>query len=105
MASETRPLDITDSPELLRWAEEVQRTGVGRVLKRGKKELALLTPISRSVRTPRGEPSRQEGQKSPADAEADAILNIIGIGESAEPTDIARHELEYLAEAFAPKTR
>jgi len=30
--------------------------------------------------------------------ERDTILNIIGIGESAEPTDIARFEQEYLAD-------
>jgi hypothetical protein len=33
---------------------------------------------------------------------SDAILDIIGAGESAEPTDIARNEQEYLAEAYAP---
>ncbi len=32
--------------------------------------------------------------------EADSILNIIGIGASDEPTDIAKHKREYLAEAI-----
>lgn len=33
----------------------------------------------------------------------DSILNIIGIGATDEPTNIAEHKLEYLADAFEPK--
>jgi hypothetical protein len=35
-----------------------------------------------------------------SDNEPDAILGIIGLGSSAEPTDISRDKREYLAEAF-----
>jgi hypothetical protein len=35
-------------------------------------------------------------------AQRDALLNIVGIGESVEPTDIARDEREYLAKAYSP---
>jgi excisionase family DNA binding protein len=31
---------------------------------------------------------------------AEALLNLIGIGSSAEPTDVAKHKDEYLAEAY-----
>lgn len=99
MSAEPQPIDVTDSSELLDLAEEVRRSGVGRLLKRGDQELALLTPVA-----PRPTPSPP--RRRPASAlEQDAILNIVGIGASSEPTDIARHEREYLAEAYTPRPR
>ena len=89
MSAEVQPTDVTDSAELLDLAE-VRRSGVGRLLKRGEQELALLTPVA---------------PQQPAGDQHDALLNIIGIGESAEPTDVARDEQEYLAEAYAPARR
>jgi hypothetical protein len=95
METDVQSIDITDSPELLRLAEEVRRSGVSRVLMRGEEELAVLAPLIRSgAAAKRRRPSREP---------RDAILNIIGIGESAEPTDIARHEREYLADAHDPR--
>jgi hypothetical protein len=35
----------------------------------------------------------------------DALLDIIGIGESSEPTDFADKEQEYLADAYLPSRR
>jgi hypothetical protein len=35
----------------------------------------------------------------------DAILGIIGIGASAEPTDVARRKHEYLADAFDTRSK
>ena len=97
MSTELQPIDITDSTELLALAEEVRRSGVARLLKRGEQDLALLTPL-----TPR-QPARSPRRATIE--ERDALLNIIGIGASAEPTDIARDEQEYLAEAYAPARR
>ena len=96
MSTHVQPIDITDSAELLDLAEEVRRSGVGRLLKRGEQDLALLTPVT---------PRRPVRSRRPADGERDALLNIVGIGASAEPTDIARHESEYLAEAYTPAPR
>ncbi len=62
-------------------------------------------PIARTVDLdPSDEiaPRDEEPSPRPARDEEDALLNIIGIGASTEPTDIARDELEYLAEAYAP---
>src|SRR3712207_3159307 len=98
MSAEPQPIDVTGSRELLDLAEEVRRSGVGRLLMRGEQEPALLTPVD----PPRAARSRR---RQPTSGERDAILNIVGIGESAEPTDIARHEREYLAEAYAPTPR
>lgn len=43
----------------------------------------------------------EEGEDDPE--EPDSILNIIGIWASDEPTDIANHKLEYLADAIEHK--
>src|SRR5687767_14026706 len=87
MSADDQPLDVTGSSDLLDLAEEVRRSGVGRLLKRGDQELALRTPVDPR----RGARSRRR----PASGERDAILNIVGIGESAEPTDVARLEASY----------
>lgn len=42
-----------------------------------------------------------EDERAPE--EPDSILNIIGIGASDEPTNIAKHKREYLAEAIEHK--
>jgi hypothetical protein len=94
MRTEGRPIDITESSELLDLAEEVRRSRVSRLLKCGKQEIALLTPVA---------PCREvQSRRQPAHDKRDALLNIIGIGESAEPTNIAQREGEYLAEAYTP---
>jgi hypothetical protein len=90
------PLNITNSIELLHLAEEVHRSGTARILMRGNRELALLVPVT----SPQDEQLPQA-----ADEGRDTLLNIIGIGESAEPTDIAHHQQEYLAEAYFPAQR
>ena len=88
MSAKVQPIDVTDSAELLDLVEEVRRSGVGRLLMRGEEELALLTPV---------DARRRARRPQPASEQRDSLLNIIGIGESAEPTDIARDEQEYLA--------
>lgn len=81
MSSELQTIDITNSAELLDLAEEVYQSGVGRLLKRGEQELAMLTPVTPRLEAPPA--------SHPAEGEQDAILSIIGIGASTEPTDIA----------------
>jgi hypothetical protein len=45
MAKETLPLDISNTPELVRLAEEVARTGTARLLRRNHESLAVLSPL------------------------------------------------------------
>lgn len=93
MSTEAQPIDVSDSREVLALVEEVHRSGVGRLLKRGDQVLALLIPVvSRQPARPR--------RTGPSE-EHDTLLDIIGIAASAAPTDIARDEQEYLAEAYA----
>jgi hypothetical protein len=100
MRKELQALDIAASPELMRLAEEVERSGVGRLLKRGDREIAVLTPVAtRRPRRPRG-----KGRTQPVDR-TDSIFNIVGMCSTEEPTDIAAHKHEYLAEAYYAKLR
>jgi hypothetical protein len=50
MAKELLPLDITDTPELVRLAEEVAQTGTARLLRRNQENLAILSPAPRHTR-------------------------------------------------------
>ena len=45
MAKELKPIDITHSPELVRLAEEIQRSQQPRVLVRDAEELAEVRPV------------------------------------------------------------
>ena len=87
-----RPVDVKATPDILRLAREVARSGVPMLLKDDEEELAVLMPAS-TVQPHSAVPGA-------GDDEQDTLLNIIGIGESKAPTDIARHEAEYLAEAY-----
>src|SRR5688500_482218 len=51
MTSELTPLDISGMPELAQLADEVQRTGKRRVLHRGPRPIAVLTPVPQDSRT------------------------------------------------------
>ena len=46
MATEFKPIDISNTPELVRLVEEVRATREPRVLRRDGEDLAVLTPIS-----------------------------------------------------------
>jgi hypothetical protein len=52
MQKETTPFDISDIPDLLRIAEEVQTSKVPRLLKHGNKAVAILAPIGPATLTP-----------------------------------------------------
>ena len=45
--SQPTPLDITNIPDLVRIAEEVEATNKPRVLKRDNTPIAILTPLNR----------------------------------------------------------
>lgn len=50
MAKELTPLDISDQPDLLRLAQEVQATRQPRLLQRDGEELAILIPVTHARR-------------------------------------------------------
>lgn len=95
MYAENQPIDISDWPELARVVEVARRTGTDVRLVRGGEEVAVITPIG-------FEESDAADRSAAADDEPDSLLNIIGIADMGEPTDIARYKDAYLAEAYLP---
>lgn len=81
--------DVSDVPQLVR---EVAQTGVPVMLGQNGEELAILMPAS--------SPKRNSRRSRTRAARSGSLRNIIGIGESAEPTDISKHKHEYLAQAY-----
>lgn len=91
MAKELKPLDVTDSPELLRLAEEIKRTQEPRVLVREAEELVEVRPVaSRRKRSLKGRPV----------TERDPLFRLIGIGRSGIPGGVSGKKHEYLARAY-----
>lgn len=86
------PLDISDSPEILRLVEEMERSGVGRLLLRGSTEVAILT----HVQLVGGDDAADVDDH---DRDPERVLRIIGRGRSAHPGNIAEHKDEYIADA------
>ena len=72
MAKELTPFDVTNSPELLRLAEDVHRSGQPRLLRRDNQDLAVLAPV--------GAPARRRARKTKTytKADDDAFLSTAG---------------------------
>jgi hypothetical protein len=97
MAEELQPLDVSDSPDLARLAEEVARTRVPRLLRRDGQELAIVQPVA---------PARSRRSRSRRTASPNAwIEGLIGIGESADPVDVSSNIHAHVAEAIHAEGR
>lgn len=65
MAEHMKSIDVSEAPELLRLAEEVNRTHEARVLRREGEDLAVVVPL------PKPAPKRSRGRpRTSADYEA-----------------------------------
>lgn len=64
MMTNATPIDISNFPDLLRIAEEVQTTKTARILKRDHEPIALLTPVATAAKP------RKKREKTKADYEA-----------------------------------
>ena len=94
MAKELRSLDITHTPDILRLAEEVARSGVSFLLKRDDTDVAVLSPApSTPGRASRGKPTSQD----------DPLWSIVGMADADAPADlpldISSNVDAYLADA------
>ena len=94
MAGEPEPINIDDSPELLRLVEEMETAGHPCVLRRDGKDVAVVTPVLPLELTSARPVSRDSG-----------LSKLIGIGSTAEPSDIGAHKHDYLAEAQLDRHR
>ena len=97
MAEELRSIDVSDSPEILRLAQEVAESGVGRVLRTADGELAVLRPI----RSPR--PRKRGHRKTGLLTRDDPLFKLIGIGASGIEGGVSERKHEFLAKAYRPR--
>jgi len=87
-------IDITNSPDLLRLAEEVQATHTARVLRRGNEPLAVVRPVGkRRARASREDVDRQAFLSSLGswqDVDTEALKRQIreGRGDHRLPVDL-----------------
>ena len=91
MARESKRLDVTDAPELLRVAEQVYASREPTILQRGGEALAVLVPAPRGPRAP---------SKAQPVTRDDALFRLIGIGRSKVPGGVSGKKHEYLAKAY-----
>jgi hypothetical protein len=91
MAKDLVEFDISGVPELLRLVEEINATGQPRVLTREGEEVAVLKPSRQS---------RRSRRKTGVITKEDPIWNLVGIGGSEGPGDIAANKHKYLAEFY-----
>lgn len=101
MAKELKPIDITHTPEVLRLAEEVARSGIPRVLRKDNMDVAELRPVS-----PTPPRSRRRGKPTSKD---DPLWRIVGIADAAAPedlpTDVSSNVDKYLADAYSASNK
>lgn len=99
MLKETTPVDISNLPELLKLAEEVQTSRTPRLLKRGEDEIAVLSPVEPAVRPQQRR--RRAGSANPNEW----LLRLADIAADAarpdQATDVSSNKYKYLAEAYA----
>jgi len=88
MTHETITIDVSGNPELLSFAQEVQRSGTTRVLSTDGEALARISPITPRKRVPRGKRT----------SAADPIWEIVGMGRSGEPSNVSERVDEFLAD-------
>ena len=101
MRKELHHTDISNTPELLRLAHEVQRTGITQVLRAGDEEIAVLAPA---------QPKKKRRSQPKQAGSYDSLLSLKGMFAGDEPDDVSQNVDRYLAQAsyeefHPPKTR
>lgn len=91
MARELKHIDISDKPDLVQIAEEVQATQEPRALCRDGDDIAIVIPAKAVARrTDSAQPVTRD----------DALFGLIGIGESSIPGGVSGKKHEYLARIY-----
>ena len=96
MARELSPIDITHTPEDLRLAEEVAKSGIPRVLRSDDRDVAVISPAPSTA--PKTRRSRRTSRE-------DSLWGIVGLADAADfpdvPADVSTNKHTYLADAYA----
>ncbi len=100
MAKELKSVDITHSPDVLRLAEEVARSGLPCVLRRGDTDIAVISPSPSAA---------GRSKRSKSTSAEDPLWSIVGIADAEAPddlpTDVSSNVDAYLADAYYPPSR
>jgi hypothetical protein len=91
MAAEPGYIDISNSPDLTRIAEEVRATKKPKVLRRGDDEVAVISPVK---------PKRNRKLGKPL-APSDSLFAIIGKAKIADADEVVDNPDKYLADAYS----
>lgn len=109
MVSRSHPIDVSNSPELLRLAEEVEASHEPRLLRRGNRVLALVVPMSEAnshLRPTEEElPAFRSATGGQADIAMDDLLAVVhrtaGMLESGQIPSSIEEETEAFERAIA----
>jgi hypothetical protein len=91
MANEVQSIDVSDAPEILRLAEEVQRSNQPRLLRRDAEELAVIMPLRKAPRRRR---------RTGVITHDDPFVRMAGTGDSGIPGGISGRKYDYFRRAF-----
>jgi hypothetical protein len=88
MAADREPIEIDDSPELLRLVAEMESGGEPCVLRRGGRDVAVVRLV---FNFPEPDPTTAD----------DSLWDIVGMIDSGGRGDVATTKYKYLGEAYA----
>ena len=97
MSSSLTPIDISNFPELVRIAEEVNNTKKSRVLTVSRRTLAVLIPVGTAV--------KPEKKPSPTKADYEASLATLGSWRDLDPDALIADVYRAREEGSRPATR
>lgn len=83
MAQERETIDISHNPDLLRVAQEVQRSKTPRVLRADDEDVAVVMPVT--------EHSKRTGKRAKTDADYQAFLDSAGTWSDVDVDEFKRY--------------
>jgi len=91
MARELVSIDVSNVPELLRLAEQVQKSNQPRLLTRNGEELAVIMPLQQP---------RRRGRRTGILTPDDPLVRMAGTGDSGIPGGISGRKYDFFRRAF-----
>ena len=91
MVKQAKEIDVTNMPEVLGIAEEVESTDEPLILRRGSKPVAIVMPMP-----------REQALKGKPMTANDPLMKLVGFIDTG-PGDVARNKHKYLADAYEHK--
>jgi hypothetical protein len=91
MANEIQSIDISNKPEILEIAREVQQSNQPRLLVGDDEELAVIVPLR---------PASRKRRRGGVIRQDDPFVRMAGSGDSGIPGGISGHKYDYFRKAF-----